>query len=102
MRISASSGYRRHSCDALWVCDRLYCPVHRLLFRTCESFKDLAPDGPWFTNECPACREEFQMQEAIRKWKSYEDTLCEHGFNKLVAPPDFGACYQCYPERKTA
>lgn len=81
MKIRASDWYFEHQGD-IWNkitkrfyhtgcqlddCERFYCSgkTHRRLYRLCETNKDRAVDGEWYTGDCPSCSKEYEDQKFL-------------------------------------
>lgn len=76
MRITTTTAYqhhKEHGCMVLNECDRLYCPVHRLLYQACETAEwgiqgdnDVVGGVAPYVNiphDCPACERDAEKKK---------------------------------------
>lgn len=75
MRITATDRYRTHNAkDCGMVCERNYCPEHRLLWMDCETAIETF-DGAGQTwqelRECPECMA-MERAQKLQRLKAYE------------------------------
>lgn len=64
MQITTSSRYYHGFDDCpLRTCERQYCAIHRLLYRTCDTA--VLEDGRWYEGDCPIHNNEARRRSYV-------------------------------------